>query len=70
MSSKCSRAGCIQSAVSMIVWRNPRIHLDKITKTWGACKNHQEYLVDYLKQRDFYLETRAISKSLEPDEEL
>lgn len=70
MISKCSRAGCVEAAESLIIWRNPRIHQENRTKIWAACKIHQEYLVDYLKQRDFFIETRANSKSPEFGEEL
>jgi hypothetical protein len=59
---KCSRAGCQQSRSNLIIWRNPRIHKQDRTKTWGACPEHLDYLVDYLSQRNFFLEQVAIEK--------
>jgi hypothetical protein len=59
---KCSRAGCPAAREALIVWRNPSIHRDGRTKTWGACQEHLGFLVDYLKQRNFYLETKSIDQ--------
>ena len=57
---KCSRAGCVERAIALIDWRNPRVHsLDRI-KSWSACAEHQEFLVDYLKTRDFLIGTRNL----------
>lgn len=54
---KCSGAGCNQQAVAKVIWRNPKIHFGDKTKTWLACPEHLEYLVDYLNTRGFYLRT-------------
>jgi hypothetical protein len=56
----CSRAGCQLDAVSKINWRNPKIHgLDR-TKIWLACQEHLDYLIEYLSNRDFYLDTEKL----------
>ena len=57
---KCSRAGCGEPAHFELVWRNPKIHTDGRTKTWLACGEHREFLVDYLSSRGFLLETKAM----------
>jgi hypothetical protein len=49
----CSRAGCRETAVSRVEWRNPRIHGPERTKVWLACEEHVEYLRDFLASRDF-----------------
>ncbi|MCR2811998.1 hypothetical protein NQ166_06880 [Microbacterium sp. zg.Y1090] len=49
----CSRAGCRDGAVWLVVWRNPRIHPADRRKTWAACEAHAGYLRDYLAARDF-----------------
>jgi hypothetical protein len=59
---KCSRAGCPELRTNLIIWRNPQIHKDGRTKSWSACDQHLDYLVDYLSQRKFFLETQPISK--------
>nr|WP_264786433.1 acetone carboxylase [Aquiluna sp. KACHI24] len=55
MSSKCSRAGCTNQATSLIFWRNPKVHSPDREKTWGACGEHEAYLIDYLSARSFFL---------------
>lgn len=60
---KCSRAGCSSLSTNLIIWRNPKIHKDGRTKAWGACVEHVSYLVDYLGQRSFYLETKQVKRS-------
>jgi hypothetical protein len=42
------------------VWRNPRVHTDGRTKRWAACGEHLVFLVDYLRSRDFFLNTEAL----------
>jgi hypothetical protein len=56
----CSRAGCQLDAVSKINWRNPKIHGPDRTKTWLACQDHLDYLINYLSSRDFYLDTEKL----------
>nr|WP_246247183.1 acetone carboxylase [Aquiluna borgnonia] len=53
--NKCSRAGCAESATHLISWRNPKIHPESRTKSWGACDEHRSFLVDYLTTRGFFL---------------
>lgn len=49
----CSRAGCRESALWRVEWRNPRIHSPDRRKVWVACDAHCDYLRDYLAARDF-----------------
>ena len=56
----CSRAGCRSAATTAIEWRNPRIHVGDRTKTWLACDEHVDVLVDFLAARAFPLETRPL----------
>lgn len=58
--NKCSRTGCGHQALKLVVWRNPKIHTDGRTKTWGACEEHESFLVDYLSQRGFFLRLESI----------
>lgn len=51
----CSRAGCRDTAVWRIEWRNPRIHAADRVKVWLACAEHIDYLRDFLGARDFPL---------------
>jgi hypothetical protein len=60
MSSKCSRAGCGSAAVFLLDWRNPKIHGIERVKTWSACAEHREFLVDYLSSRGFFLGLREL----------
>jgi hypothetical protein len=62
--AKCSRAGCIQAAEFEVVWRNPKIHSEDRRKVWLACGEHQQYLIDYLAVRSFFIETLAITQEL------
>ena len=50
---ECSRAGCREAAVSAVHWRNPRLHDLSRVKTWTACAEHEGYLVEFLRARDF-----------------
>jgi hypothetical protein len=52
---KCSRAACQLAACFKLQWRNPKIHTDGRTKTWLACEQHREFLIEYLDTRGFYL---------------
>ena len=57
--AKCSRAGCTAAALYLLEWRNPKIHTDGRVKTWLACDEHREFLVDYLSTRGFFLASKA-----------
>jgi len=48
----CSARGCEEEATTGIVWRNPAIHRDR-HKTWLACDEHRDFLLGYLRRRDF-----------------
>lgn len=50
---RCSRAGCLETAVSNVNWRNPRIHTPDRVKIWLACAEHTDFLRDYLDTRGF-----------------
>ncbi|MDH4397886.1 MAG: acetone carboxylase [Actinomycetota bacterium] len=63
MKSKCSRAGCQDSAIILIEWRNPKIHAADRVKLWSSCESHRGYLVDYLKTRGMYLGVRDFESS-------
>lgn len=54
--TRCSRAGCDESAVWAVNWRNPRIHGPERVKVWLACADHVEFLREYLAGRDFPVE--------------
>jgi hypothetical protein len=49
----CSRAGCPETAVWRVNWRNPRIHAADRVKVWAACDEHRGFLADYLRSRAF-----------------
>lgn len=53
--ASCSRAGCRESALWRLDWRNPRIHTADRVKTWLACDEHVDYLREFLAARDFPL---------------
>lgn len=57
---KCSRAGCLSHATHHLIWRNPKIHQDGKTKTWLACAEHLDFLIDYLEVRGFFLDSKVI----------
>lgn len=58
----CSRAGCSQPADWAIVWRNPKIHAENRRKTWLACREHLEYLREFLSARSFPIKVIAIDE--------
>lgn len=59
--AECSRAGCRETAVWAIRWRNPRIHAADRRKTWVACDEHVAYLREFLTARDFPVEVGALA---------
>lgn len=59
--AECSRAGCRDTAVWAIRWRNPRIHAADRRKTWVACDEHVAYLREFLTARDFPVEVGALA---------
>jgi len=60
-SSKCSRAECQAAAIYLIDWANPMIHCGERKKTWAACAEHRDYLVDFVKARNFFIELRTVN---------
>lgn len=58
----CSRAGCSQLAGFKLLWRNPKIHATDRVKVWLACIEHQQFLIDYLSTREFFIEVEQLSK--------
>ena len=60
-SSKCSRAECQAEAIYLIDWANPMIHCGERKKTWAACEEHRDYLVDFVKARNFFIELRPVT---------
>jgi len=58
--SKCSRANCSESAKYLIDWANPMIHCGERKKTWAACEEHRDFLIDFVKERNFYLAVREV----------
>lgn len=57
----CSRAGCRNPASWRIRWRNPKLHDASRVKTWLACDEHRDYLVEFLTARAFPLEVDAVA---------
>ncbi|MDO4917457.1 MAG: acetone carboxylase [Rothia sp. (in: high G+C Gram-positive bacteria)] len=58
---KCSRKGCLSAATWQVQWNNPKIHEASRRKIWLACNNHREYLENFLKARNFWKETVALT---------
>ena len=58
--AKCSRKDCNEAATIQIIWNNPKIHTPDREKIWLACADHEQYLVDYLKNRELFKTTRAL----------
>lgn len=54
----CSARGCETPAVFIIEWSNPKIHTGR-TKKWLSCEAHRQFLIDYLKYRNFPYEVRS-----------
>jgi hypothetical protein len=59
--AKCSRAQCLESAVYLIDWANPMVHCGERHKTWAACEEHKNYLVEFVKARNFFITLREVS---------
>ena len=59
----CSRAGCRESALWRLDWRNPRIHAADRVKTWLACDEHVDYLREFLAARDFPLTVSPVARA-------
>lgn len=55
----CSARECESPATEVIQWRNPKIHTGRV-KTWMACPEHIDFLVQYLDYRSFPWERLSI----------
>ncbi|MCQ9164668.1 MULTISPECIES: acetone carboxylase [unclassified Arthrobacter] len=53
----CSRKGCRNTATTLLLWNNPKIHTPERRKTWLACDEHAAWLQDYLQERSLWKET-------------
>lgn len=49
---KCSARQCTEPAAYAVCWRNPKLHYGR-EKVWLACEGHRDFLVEYVKLRDF-----------------
>ncbi|MGO2061992.1 hypothetical protein [Leucobacter sp. UCMA 4100] len=58
---QCSRAGCTLPAQTRIMWRNPKIHDETRTKVWLACADHEDYLAEFLRARNFPVSTEPFT---------
>jgi hypothetical protein len=56
----CSARECENSAVFIIEWSNPKIHTGR-TKKWLSCEEHRQFLIDYLRYRNFPYEVRTFN---------
>lgn len=59
----CSARGCDAEASGAIVWANPKIHFGR-TKTWLCCPDHEEFLTNYLRSRNFPAEHITLTEFL------
>jgi hypothetical protein len=55
-SPQCSRKGCRAPGAWSLLWNNPKLHDPAYRKTWLACDDHREYLVEFLTARGFLRE--------------
>lgn len=39
------------------------IHCGERKKTWAACEEHRDYLVDFVKARNFFIELRPVASN-------
>ncbi|MSS83942.1 hypothetical protein FYJ24_04015 [Actinomycetaceae bacterium WB03_NA08] len=57
----CSARECTHDAVNAVVWSNPKIHYGR-HKTWLACEEHTQTLLEYLKHRGFPAEVKTLDE--------
>ena len=50
----------MQKAVYLIDWSNPMIHCGERHKTWAACAEHKDFLVEFVKARNFFISLREV----------
>jgi hypothetical protein len=53
----------VKPAEYLIEWANPMIHCGERKKTWAACGEHRDYLVDFVKARNFFIQIREVIAS-------
>jgi hypothetical protein len=58
--TECSRAGCRESALWRVEWRNPKIHSEDRIKVWLACEDHVGFLSEFLRSRSFPVAVAAL----------
>ncbi|MFM6980859.1 MAG: acetone carboxylase [Micrococcales bacterium] len=56
----CSRKDCTNPATVQLVWNNPKIHTPDREKIWLACPEHEQYLIDYLQNRQLLKTTKPL----------
>lgn len=57
---KCSRSGCQQPATVRLLWNNPKVHTPERRKVWLACSEHENWLRNFLTERNFFKEALPI----------
>lgn len=60
----CSARECENPATCAIIWSNPKIHTGR-HKTWLACQDHRQFLVDYVGYRGFPVEVISLEELAE-----
>lgn len=63
----CSRAKCAATAETRIEWRNPRIHAEDRIKIWLACAEHLDFLLGFLKSRNFPVRLHSVDDDVDEE---
>lgn len=58
----CSARRCRAHADWALLWNNPRLHTPERRKTWLACDEHREHLVEFLQVRGFLRATLPLAE--------
>lgn len=58
---RCSAKGCRATAVTALLWNNPRLHDADRRKVWLACAEHEEALGAFLGVRGFLKDRVPVS---------
>ncbi|PKY71756.1 hypothetical protein CYJ19_08510 [Winkia neuii] len=64
---KCSARKCTEPAEFAVCWRNPKLHYGR-EKVWLACPGHRDFLVDYVKLRDFPVRVETLEQYLKKND--
>ncbi|WP_460510650.1 hypothetical protein [Frigoribacterium salinisoli] len=51
--------------MTAVHWRNPKLHDLTRVKTWTACAEHEGYLVEFLRARDFPVTVTAVGETVD-----